>query len=227
MREFSGKMRALTSLEKEVHECTKCKEIFPQILLYSPVYSFGDPRNKKIFLVGLNPSKKEYERGFLSDSRNLEERRKSQCEYFQGDVHTYFEKASVFFYGEVKNLLGWEESPWEKVGVLDLVKCVTERKDGQWNDVTRNQQRTIIHNCEPYLIKQLQTYKPEIILPYGVDVCKRLARKMKIQYDEYEPFTGKINDLKFKGIFIPQRQVKHSKPEINWVQEKLRKLLNS
>jgi len=215
------------SLESEVHSCRRCKKKLSGNMPYPPVYSFGDPNGKTVILVGINPSRKEFEEGFLSTSKSIEDRRHSQLSYFERSTYKYFSKIAPFFSGAVKGLLGWEKSPWEKVGVLDLVKCTTIRKDGQWNKMRQCQKDYILRNCEEFIIKQLRIYKPKIIIPYGVHVCEWLANHLNIPYDKYESFKVKLDRWLTQGIFIPQRQGDHSKPEIQWVQRELAAILRS
>jgi len=192
---------------------------------YYPVFSFGNPVGKPLILIGINPSKKEFEEGFLSNSNRAEDRRISQLTYFEREPYNYFKKVEPFFGGPVKKVLGWKESPWEKVGTLDLIKCSTVKKNGQWNELTENQQRYFIANCESYLIRQLKMFKPDVVISYGVKVCEWFSDYLNTPYYEYKSFTSKINDRTIRGIFIPQRQGNHSVPEIVWVQRKLKKII--
>ena len=215
------------SLESEVHSCRRCKKKLSGNMPYPPVYSFGDPNGKTVILVGINPSRKEFEEGFLSTSKSIEDRRYSQLSYFDRSTTTYFAKVAPFFNGAVKGLLGWEKSPWEKIGVLDLVKCTTIGKNGQWSKMGKYLQDHILGNCEEFLIKQLRIYRPRILIPYGVPVCEWFAEHLSTPYYEYESFKVKLDGLLTQGIFIPQRQGNHSKPEIQWVQRELAAILRS
>ena len=85
----------------------------------------------------------------------------------------------------------------------------------------------ILRNCEDFIIKQLRIYKPKIIIPYGVYVCEWIANHLSIPYDKYESFKVKLDRWLTQGIFIPQRQGNHSKPEIQWVQRELAAILRS
>jgi len=203
---------------------------------YPPVYSFGDPAGKPVILIGLNPSRKEFEekngKRFLSINENANERRASQLSYFEREPHTYFKKVVPFFKGPVKKKLGYTNTPWEKVGVLDLVKCATVTKKGQWNKISDSQKDELVCNCKNYLIKQLKLYSPRVLIPYGVDVCKWFREhdpqntlRKKDPIDGYSTFNATIDGETFHGLYVPQRQGNHSKPEIKWVQIELARLL--
>ncbi len=126
----------MIDLEVRVHNCKKCKETdeFLLILPYPPVYSFGNPQGKEILVVGQNPSCSEYTGHFLLDGPDIEKRRKSQLAYFeQPRPYRFFDELGRFFDGEVKNKMQYVNTPWEKVGFVDLVKCPTfvrEKKKG-------------------------------------------------------------------------------------------------
>ena len=153
----------MNAVESKVHKCTLCKPKYSKIMPYPPVYSFGDPAGKPVILIGLNPSRKEFEerkgKRFLSLSKSPDDRRSSQMTYFQRKPHTYFKNIVPFFDGPAKKKLGWTTAPWEKVGVLDLVKCVTENEKGQWSKLGDPQKDALIRNCRDYLFKQLRLYR--------------------------------------------------------------------
>lgn len=226
----------IEALEREVHSCETCKARYSKTMPYPPVYSFGNPAGKPVLLIGLNPSRKEFEekkgKRFLSISKNPDDRRLSQRTYFKRETHRYFKKVVPFFDGPVKTKLGYKETPWDMVGVLDLVKCVTVAKKGQWNDLSEPQKDEIIENCEGYLIKQLKLYSPKVVIPYGVAICKwfrahdpqnSLSKKDRI--DGYTTFKAIIGGETFHGLYVPQRQDPHSRPEIEWVKKELARLL--
>jgi len=138
-------VRKLLRLEARVHNCTRCRQnkLLSEILSYPPVYSFGDPHGKHIMVVGQNPSIREYTDGFLSDDRSIAVRRRSQLNYFENRKTTYmfFDEIANFFQDKVKERMHWVDSPWEKVGYLDLVKCPTKCAKGQWSKLPGTQQR--------------------------------------------------------------------------------------
>lgn len=235
-------------LEMKVHECKKCKENaeLSDIVQYFPVYSFGNPEGKEIIVVGVNPSSKEYKPRSkdtlpaLSDSLVSDERRQSQLNY--NFEYNYFKKIKEFFTNELQTKIGWKKNPWEKVGCLDLVKCPTiSPKGGQWSNLRKKVQDTIIRNCEGYLMEQLKLLdKIKIIIPLGVDVCKwfaaylidpstnmkRLGDFKELIFEEREAILP-VNNQKTKILFIPQRQGPYSKPEKEYIQKKLLKMLDN
>lgn len=221
-------MNGMLDLEKKIHNCTKCKQTnLHKILPYPPVYSFGDPYGKEIIIVGQNPSSREYVNGYLSASPNIEERRKSQLTYFKRRKYPYFDEIERFLGGKVRNKIGWVDSPWEKVGYLDLVKCPTTPliDSGQWSRISTRQQKMLIENCEGFLKEQLNLYKPKIILTYGADVGKWLAECLNVRYEQFEDKKARMGNREVNLLFIPQRQGSHTKPEILWVRDKILKML--
>lgn len=175
-------------------------------------------------VVGQNPSAREYINGYLSNSSSIEERRKSQITYFKRRNYRYFDEIERFFEGEVKKRVNWKHSPWEKVGYLDLVKCPTTSPRGQWSKIRRRHQEEFIKNCEGYLKEQLNLYKPTIILPYGVDVCKWFAKYLNVKYEIFEDKKAQLSDREVYLLFIPQKQGPHSKPGILWIRKKVLKI---
>lgn len=222
-------MKNMLDLERKAHACMRCKQTSPdlrEIILYPPVYSFGDPKSKEIIVVGLNPSRKEYDNNFLLNSPDIVERRKFQLTYFERLEYKYFKKIEGFFEGKVKKKICWVNSPWEKVGYLDLVKCpTTPLKGGQWSKVPKKWRKELIKNCEGYLKEQLKLYKSKIILPYGVDVCKWFAKYLNLEYKKFEAKRAQLNNREVCLLFIPQRQGPYSKPEISRVKERILKML--
>jgi hypothetical protein len=148
----------MLELELRVHNCVKCKERFSDILPYPPVYSFGNPAEKKIMVVGQNPpSSREYVTEFLSKSPDIETRRMSQITYFDHRNYAFFKELERFFAGQVKGIVSWKKTPWEKIGYLDIVKCPTKAANGrgQWSKIPPRIQEKIVSNCEDYLKEQL------------------------------------------------------------------------
>jgi len=223
-------MKEMLDLERKVHDCLKCKQThLRKILPYPPVYSFGDPQGKEIVVVGQNPSSREYINGYLSNSPNIEERRRSQLTYFEHRKYSYFDDIEKFLGGIVREKIGWLNSPWEKVGYLDLVKCPTTPLEGsgQWSRISKRQQEMLIGNCEGYLKEQLDFYKPKIILPYGADVGNWFAKYLNVRHEQFENEKTQLNNREVHILFIPQRQGPHSKPEILWVRNKILKILRN
>ena len=215
-------------LEKTVHSCTKCHAELGDYLDFTPVFSFGKPEDKQVFLVGLNPSRNEFLKGHLSNDSDINVRRKTERRYFDNEeVYSYFQKVEPFFKGPAKKALEWKIKPWERIGVLDLVKCPTVKKNKQWTKLTPNEKGLFIKNCEGYLLKQLHNYNPKLVIAYGADVCKWFAAKLGLEdYTEYEHHEGQLGNKTITVLFVKQRQGEHSLPEQLWVQEKIYSLLS-
>ena len=134
-------MSPLSELENNIHTCTTCREEYnlKNVIKHYPVISFGDPKGKQVLVVGLNPSTREYEDGFLLSSKAPLVRHRSQLTYFDSGHYTFFDKVAQFFGGDAKEALGWQKTPWEKVGFTDLTKCSTRRNKGQWSALKPSQ----------------------------------------------------------------------------------------
>jgi hypothetical protein len=80
------------ALTKAILDCRKCKDqsdlskYFPNDCL--PVCCFGDPVGKRVFVVGINPSKAEFDSGFLE--KDIERALESQIEYFNKREYKFF-----------------------------------------------------------------------------------------------------------------------------------------
>ncbi|MEM3011511.1 MAG: hypothetical protein QXE76_06845, partial [Candidatus Bathyarchaeia archaeon] len=98
------------------------------------------------------------------------------------------------------------------------------RSNVGWSKINKTLRREFIRNCEGYLKEQLNLYKPQIILPYGVDVGRWFANYLNLKYEQFEDKDAQLNNTRVHVLFIPQRQGPHSKPEIRWVR---RKILNA
>jgi len=228
------------ALLQKILSCKKCKEqsdlskYFPRDCL--PVCSFGDPlddagKPKKVFIVGINPSDAEYNgrRPHLKKSPK-EEALKSQLKYFAeffAERYGYFKKIEEFFNDkEINAKLGIEsENVWERIGYLDLVKCVTKSsKSTQWNGLKKSEKKKIVKNCQYFLKRQLSPYKPRLIVGYGKDVGVWFKEGKPPSYEE--EFNFIVNprrfEFQYQVIYVPQRQGKHSRPEVNEVKSKIK-----
>jgi hypothetical protein len=162
------------------------------------------------------------------DSPDIEKRTQSQLTYFDRRNYQFFNELERFFDGKIREKIGWANSPWEKVGYLNIIKCPTRLANGQgqWSKIPRKAQRIIMNNCEDYLVEQLNLYNPKIVVAYGVDVCRWFAEKFNVSYEEFEARTAELAGQNIGIVFVPQRQGPHSKPEVIWVQNKILKLLS-
>jgi hypothetical protein len=160
-----------------------------------PVYSFGNPTGKRILVVGLNPSKKEYP-AFLKPHKDPARRKVEQFSYFKRVAYKHFEGLEAYF-ERAKPFLGGKL--WDKVGYLDLVKCPVD-KDGStsWGDLDDSEREALIGNCEGYLIQQLRLYKPRLVIAHGRDTERWLTRNAL-------PTEARL-------VYVPQR-LQESGPE--------------
>jgi len=212
----------LSELEERVHACRICHQTdLNEVILHHPVYSFGDPSGKEILVVGINPSTREFNDGYLSGSEDPSERHLSQMTYFQRDYYDFFKKIEEFFGKNVQDRIGWTESPWEKVGFIDLVKCSTRSDKGQWGGLKGSQRRRLIQNCQSHLINQLEELKPKIIISYGADVCKWFSKRHNVSYT---PFTSRIVTINGKDtgiLFLNQKQGPYNQDIIDKVHNEM------
>ena len=171
----------MTDLERNVHNCRDCYPEYECVMRRYPVYSFGRLHGKLIWVVPINPSTAEHEQGFLSTSPKTEHRRHSQQSYFSGVYYRFFfDPVAQFFGGEVQEqVVQWNETPWEKVGFTDLVKCATKRsgKPGQFSSLTLSQRQKIAEKCGKHLKCQLSTYRPKLVVAYGAPVRAWFAKQ--------------------------------------------------
>jgi uracil-DNA glycosylase len=217
-------------LMKEILMCSKCRNR-PELERFfltdcPPVCCFGDPLNKEVFVVGINPSKAEYDSAYLE--KNRERALESQLTYFGRKPYMFFNELERFFDDrEVKDRLGLSKSLWNKIGYLDLVKCVTESgKSKQWNGLNTSAKRRIVENCRVFLEKQSQIYKPKLVIAYGKDVGVWFG----VQDSDEEEFNlvkhPRNLGFDYQVIYVPQRQGKHSRPEINEIRMRIREALS-
>jgi len=220
--------RADYKLMKQILSCRKCRDAddLHQYVpgTHPPVCCFGDPMDKEVFVVGINPSKAEYDSGYLK--KDAEKALESQITYFERREYKFFNDIARFFNdNEIKAKLKIVENVWEEVGYLDLVKCVTLRKNKQWHALPRSAKNKIVKNCQSFLEQQLALYQPKLIIAYGRDVGDWFG--VKDFYEEAFNFISHPKSLRFEyqAIYVPQRQGKHSRPEVNEVSAKLRDAL--
>ncbi len=228
-------MAELTEFEYSVHNCTKCKVAeLDDIIQYYPVFSFGNPQNKPLLVVGLNPSTWEYSSNFLSSSKYPVIRHKSQMNYFNNlrdenkKIYTFFKNLAKLFNEDAKLALNWLNTPWEKVGFIDMVKCPTRYNDGQWTSIKpESRQKKIISNCENYLIKQLEILKPKTIMAYGADVCRWFYPSYKDSNDRFTAINREINNQITTIILVPQTHGRHAEKDIEKIQKKVKEVITN
>ena len=213
-------MSSLTELEHRVHTCTLCNmSDLKEVVKHYPIISFGNPNGKKLLIVGLNPSTREYEDNYVSSSQDPEKRHNSQMNYFQHGYYGFFNKLEKFYHGEAKTALKWVKTPWEKVGFTDLAKCPTRNEKGQWTKIKTSQKRRIVANCQQYLVEQIDQIKPRAILAYGADAC----RWFYPGYTQDDAFTTMKNK---PVILVPQRQGGYPIQITQMIQQQIAEILS-
>ena len=214
-------MTSPSKSELIMHKCTICQEQGLDVVKNYPVLSFGDPREKTVLVVGINPSMAEYD-GYLSKSKDPRVRHREQLDYFDNNPYKFFERLGRFFEGDAQKALGWIDNPWEKVGFTDMVKCPTRKGKDQWSGLGRTMRRKIIDNCRKYLAHQLYEISPSIIMTYGADVCRWFYPAYKQENDAYTRREFMINGKSRPLILVPQTQGSHTPGAlIRFIQEEI------
>jgi hypothetical protein len=215
-------------LMKRILECEACRKFkYVNLKKYPPICCFGEPLGKKAFVIGINPSRREYEpKEYVKKDRKYA--LKSQLQYFKKKPYGFFDEIARFFNdSEIGEKFG-AGTVWDRVAILDLVKCVTiVGKDEQWNGLKTSEKNTIIGNCQHFLIEQLSPYRPELIIAYGKDVGMWFKSNKDPTYEEEFNFIANPRKLAFSYqlIYVPQRQGKHSRPEVNEVKAKIKEAI--
>jgi uracil-DNA glycosylase len=170
------------NIARKVYECSLCTD-----LQGPPVFLEGNP-NAKIWIIGLNPKLEDNVR--VRESLDFKDYLKNQREYFyhENEVHYYFR--------DFRHVLGenWLKLFQEKVSHTDLVKCHSKGFD----DNVKN----AINDCGKYLKRQIELFKPEIILCNGSNVCDWFKRIYNIPNERMQ--TKAIvneNDHIFTAVF--------------------------
>jgi dsRNA-specific ribonuclease len=216
----------LSKLEDQVHTCRICHHTdLDEVIFHHPVYSFGDITGKEILVVGINPSTREYEDGYLSESKNPLERHQSQLTYFQRNYYNFFKKIEAFFESQVQEKIGWIHSPWEKVGFVDLVKCPSRSGKTQWGGLRTKQKRELILNCHNHLVNQLDQLQPRIIIPYGADVCKWFSRQYNTAFKPFTSQTITTDGTEKRILFLYQKQGPYSKDTIEKIRNEITQII--
>lgn len=153
-------------------DCDDCRQAMGNN--YPAVWFFGRPENKKVFIVGLNPSMSEFTKGFIRYQGLDEGQYEAHLrEYFDRGHYAFFEDLMpIFKNDELAMKMGYSLHPWDRVGYLDIVKCPTR---GGWESFKKNRDcfNKVLLNCRKYIDDQFKSYAPRILLLCGGD-----ARKM-------------------------------------------------
>lgn len=143
-----------------MHECTKCHEFGMNFKRgYQPVDFIEGKKDSNVWIVGINPANDQS----WVDNRTA----KDLEEYFDdlNSIHGYF--------NDFKSV---SESVFERFGKnggtahTDLVKCSSK----SFPPETAKGKRAVavISNCKGFLIDQIKTHKPKIIVCNGAEVSK-------------------------------------------------------
>jgi len=108
-------------------------------------------------------------------------------------------------------------APWEKVGYLNVVKCVTKANNGQWSKVPPSEKKTIMENCQGYLVEQMLLYKPQLIVAYGKPACDWFGKYSTPPPRNYGSSTISIEDksriVSSAIAFVYQKHGGHFNPD--------------
>jgi hypothetical protein len=163
--------------------CELCKDFGLSFTRgFSPEeFIIGEP-DSKVWIIGLNPK--------TADRINVLASPEALHRYFDDgdDVYPYFrdiKKISPKLY----NLLGKKNG----VAHTDLVKCHSEiwPKGRAW--------KTIVHNCAPYLERQIRKYRPKVLFCNGMDTCA-FVRKVLPPKDDHETYY--VADVDGEAIVV-------------------------
>lgn len=133
---------------------------------YRPEDFLAGKRNSRIWVIGLNPRSTT---GFREPESTAELENYFSDPKWRSDAYfSRFLRVSALFQD-----FGAE---WG-VASTDLVKCASKSfppKDAKASDVT-----AIIGNCKGYLLEQLRTHKPSLILCNGALVCRTIVDELR------------------------------------------------
>lgn len=139
-----------------------------------------------VWIIGLNPK----------GSIGIEEYRTvKELQNFSPEQHSYFKK-----FRKVSAILyeNWN-SKLSKVAHTDIVKCFAPQFPPIIDDVPLDVTQ-IIKNCSGYLLKQINTYKPQIIVCNGSQVCKEMIKHFPPKSGEpplHTSYKAESNEHKF------------------------------
>ena len=160
------------------YTCDKCKNFIETTFRESfpPEGLLEGKLNSRVWIIGLNPKLEEGEYENRTQ-RDLEE-------YFnKPGVHGYFKDfktVSSLLY----NSLGKEKG----VAHTDLIKCKSKKYDFKENKIS------IIQNCQGYLQKQIERYKPKVIICNGADTSQAILTILPPEGDQ-ERLTSYVSNV--------------------------------
>jgi len=145
-------------LAKEVFKCHGCPD-----LKSPPVFLVGNPE-AKIWVIGINPRLEDFED--VKESKTFEEHQKNEERYFfEKNVHSYFRDFRQVF-GD-----NWLQKFQESIAHIDLVKCSSKKNK-------RN--KNVECKCGKFLQRQIEMFKPRLIVCNGVPVCEWFEKNYNI-----------------------------------------------
>ena len=158
-----------------MHKCSRCEDFGLKFKRnYRPVEYLEGRRSSKIWIIGLNPAEETDWDDNERDANDLAERFDNYDEipsYFKD-----FKKVSSLLFAQLGKEYG--------VAHTDLVKCSSKR----WPPplCKGKDHYDVIKNCQEYLIKQIEIYKPIMIICNGAPVSKEIKR--------FFPIKSKVSD---------------------------------
>lgn len=151
-------------------ECNRCVILkVPYRRLYEPVEFLEGYTDSPIWVVGLNPAEKPE----WQDERTVE------------TLQTTFDKnwLNKPYFKNLKHVSPWLYSQLGKprgVAHTDLVKCSSEH----WPPPGCSDQKAInsvVENCAPFLRKQIEKLRPQLIICNGAEVSRFIQREIPVR----------------------------------------------
>src|SRR4030042_3719771 len=150
---------AQLKLALEIYQCNRCPN-----LDHCRLFLQGNPQSK-IWVIGLNPHTED---SIAKRPDKFEDYIVDMREYFAaGNVHSYFK--------DFRYVLGpnWKKEFHESVATLDLVKCAS----AGYNKFVKAAEQ----QCGGFLERQIEVFKPELIICNGAPVCNWFRRNCDIR----------------------------------------------
>lgn len=170
-----------------MNRCQKCQEYGLEFhRKYKPEeYIEGNP-DSKVWIVGLNPAQ---DSDWTDSKRDV----KDLSNYFQdkGSVHGYFKH----FYKVSPKLF---EGLGKYVAHTDLVKCSS--KSWPPKNCKTKEVKSIVNKCSSYLLIQICTYKPKVIICNGAAVSHYFQETLKVHRRLSD--TAYISDIGGHDVLI-------------------------
>ena len=171
-----------------MNKCTKCKQYGLHFNRNHKPEEFleGDPTSR-IWIIGINPANKQN----WVDNRNVKE---LSNHFMNPDSFVSYFNAFKNVSPMLFNMIGKTEG----VAHTDLVKCSSKK----WPPDSckgKPAERAVITNCKGYLIEQIKTYKPKIIICNGAPISKEI-KLILIPIDDKETYY--ISKIENQTIYV-------------------------